>query len=83
MEINVQTEQSIQIIDINGEVDGNTAPQVQTQIMYAHESYAAAWWHPCLLYTSDAADDLLCVDLGGRRIIKKKNTIITTRTHQT
>ena len=26
---------------------------------------------PCLLYTSDAADDLLCVDLGGRRIIKK------------
>ena len=29
----------------------------------------------CLLYTSDAADDLLCVDLGGRRIIKKKKTI--------
>src|SRR5659263_37551 len=28
----------------------------------------------CLLYTSDAADDLLCVDLGGRRIIKKKKT---------
>ena len=27
----------------------------------------------CLLYTSDAADDLLCVDLGGSRIIKKKN----------
>ena len=27
---------------------------------------------PCLLYTSDAADDLLCVDLGGRRIIKPK-----------
>ena len=27
----------------------------------------------CLLYTSDAADDLICVDLGGRRIIKKKN----------
>ena len=26
----------------------------------------------CLLYTSDAADDLPCVDLGGRRIIKKK-----------
>ncbi len=27
----------------------------------------------CLLYTSDAADDLIGVDLGGRRIIKKKN----------
>src|SRR5450756_1247864 len=32
----------------------------------------AAAPHTCLLYTSDAADDLLCVDLGGRRIIKKK-----------
>eukprot|EP00825_Cyclidium_porcatum_P033567 TRINITY_DN3555_c0_g1_i1.p3 TRINITY_DN3555_c0_g1~~TRINITY_DN3555_c0_g1_i1.p3 ORF type:complete len:109 (-),score=6.24 TRINITY_DN3555_c0_g1_i1:109-435(-) len=29
---------------------------------------------PCLLYTSDAADDMQCVDLGGRRIIKKKKT---------
>ena len=27
----------------------------------------------CLLYTSDAADDMQCVDLGGRRIIKKTN----------
>ena len=27
---------------------------------------------PCLLYTSDAADDGESVDLGGRRIIKKK-----------
>ena len=26
----------------------------------------------CLLYTSDAADELLCADLGGARIIKKK-----------
>ncbi len=26
----------------------------------------------CLLYTPDAADELLCVDLGGCRIIKKK-----------
>ena len=29
---------------------------------------------PCPFYTSDAADDLLCVDLGGGRIIKKKKT---------
>ena len=37
----------------------------------------------CLLYTSDAADDLLCVDLGGRRIIKKKhhNSSTTTTNH--
>ena len=26
----------------------------------------------CLLYTSDAADDLPCVDLGARRLIKTK-----------
>src|SRR5450756_652323 len=35
----------------------------QTPLIALHEA--------CLLYTSDAADDLLCVDLGGRRIIKK------------
>ena len=29
----------------------------------------------CLLYTSDAADERSSVDLGGRRIIKKKNTM--------
>ena len=28
----------------------------------------------CLLYTSDAADERSSVDLGGRRIIKKKRT---------
>ena len=33
---------------------------------------AVSLFKDCLLYTSDAADDLLCVDLGGRRIIKKK-----------
>src|SRR5678816_4937523 len=36
------------------------------------------WWNGtqncdvCLLYTSDAADERSSVDLGGRRIIKKK-----------
>ena len=39
---------------------------------------ADAWTSPdqfflCLLYTSDAADERSSVDLGGRRIIKKKN----------
>ena len=31
----------------------------------------------CLLYTSDAADERSSVDLGGRRIIKKKNKVKT------
>ncbi len=29
----------------------------------------------CLLYTSDAADDLIGVDLGGLRCIKKNNQV--------
>ena len=41
----------------------------------------------CLLYTSDAADERSSVDLGGRRIIKKKQSkdtggmVITTKIH--
>ena len=43
----------------------------------------------CLLYTSDAADERSSVDLGGRRIIKKKTYNsssevwhkLTTKTH--
>ena len=40
---------------------------------------------PCLLYTSDAADDLLCVDLGGTRNTqkKKKKTIMSGDTNKT
>ena len=34
---------------------------------------------PCLLYTSDAADDMQCVDLGGRRIIKKDARLMAFR----
>ena len=30
-------------------------------------------YRACLLYPSDAADERSSVDLGGRRIIKKKN----------
>ena len=35
--------------------------------MVAREISDEVW--ACLLYTSDAADDMECVDLGGRRII--------------
>ena len=31
--------------------------------------------YACLLYTSDAADERSSVDLGGRRIIKKKISV--------
>ena len=46
---------------------------IQAAVAFARE------WHEsergritCLLYTSDAADERSSVDLGGRRIIKKK-----------
>src|SRR5659263_138985 len=34
----------------------------------AYRRFIQMFGKVCLLYTSDAADDLLCVDLGGRRI---------------
>ena len=37
----------------------------------------------CLLYKSDADDDLLCVDLGGGRIIKKKQQFTRLTARQT
>ena len=36
------------------------------------DGFVFARVHDCLLYTSDAADERSSVDLGGRRIIKKK-----------
>ena len=49
--------------------------QKQSLQLDASVMFGAAHSTGCLLYTSDAADDLLCVDLGGRRIIKKKNPL--------
>ena len=59
-------------IDIDRyQIDGE-----QRQVMLAARELdktrlpAPSW--VCLLYTSDAADERSSVDLGGRRIIKKK-----------
>src|SRR5450756_2967256 len=52
--------------------DGWSCEEVATALLIDDDTVRS--WHDlyaCLLYTSDAADDLLCVDLGGRRIIKK------------
>ncbi|KSW51982.1 hypothetical protein APT69_05400 [Klebsiella pneumoniae] len=35
----------------------------------------------CLLYTSDAADDLTRLDLGGRRLMNKDKAITSHGTH--
>src|SRR5450756_3213145 len=45
----------------NRDPEATIPPQASPQ---ASRDYAESYL--CLLYTSDAADDLLCVDLGGR-----------------
>src|SRR5450756_2111490 len=47
----------------------SSATSVQSMsILRSRPSHPYGPRYACLLYTSDAADDLLCVDLGGRRI---------------
>ena len=41
-------------------------------IKIEEETFEVTLSKGCLLYTSDAADERTSVDLGGRRIIKKK-----------
>ena len=60
------------------EVDRAGGPQGHREVgvrLRAHNRSIA-----CLLYTSDAADERSSVDLGGRRIIKKKTLITRVRT---
>ena len=61
------------IRDSTGETQQITPQLVREAVreVYDEPSTGFSWRRPwcCLLYTSDAADDLLCVDLGGRRII--------------
>src|SRR5665811_2346195 len=72
--------------DVSEDLDRTTQPPDRTLDITDHQTLhrlALARLSPldghlghdvpvCLLYTSDAADDLTRVDLGGRRIIKKK-----------
>ena len=45
---------------------------VAAEVVESHRGSLAGRPRPCLLYTSDAADERSSVDLGGRRLIKKK-----------
>ena len=59
------------IIDVNIYL----TPQEKKYILESDlEGYYSSFdvFNLCLLYTSDAADERSSVDLGGRRIIKKK-----------
>ena len=58
---------SIRDLDINY-VANKIRASLPGRGVWEHDLYC-----PCLLYTSDAADERSSVDLGGRRIIKKKH----------
>src|SRR5678816_532433 len=48
--------------------------RVEREARFLPTTFRYLWrrFRGCLLYTSDAADERSSVDLGGRRIIKKK-----------
>ena len=50
----------------------DSLPAGRVRLRQIHSPARGGGAYPCLLYTSDAADELDGVDLGGRRIIKKK-----------
>ena len=65
----VYKRQTLHMYKVNRRLAGakRTQGRVLNQLHQRHEKSSA-----CLLYTSDAADERSSVDLGGRRIIKKK-----------
>ena len=76
---NVNTKQ--QLGEVTGQkqaLESKTAAQQalidKGSVLTATAMTANALFVRCLLYTSDAADERSSVDLGGRRIIKKKST---------
>mgnify|MGYP003377301270 CR=1 FL=1 len=58
---------TIRTMDQAMEAAGTTIDAMKKELEVVSKTY------PCLLYTSDAADERSSVDLGGLRIIKKKN----------
>ena len=50
----------------------SNTPSATSDYHSVYTDQNAGYYYVCLLYTSDAADERSSVDLGGRRIIKKK-----------
>src|SRR5450756_188474 len=57
------------IVDRGGQYPGALLWAMETGAVGGGNEVPTETGVTCLLYTSDAADDLLCVDLGGRRLI--------------
>ena len=61
------------IQDLAAKYPYDITPRVMGATMFVQQKMTpTAMAATCLLYTSDAADDLLCVDPGGRRLLQKK-----------
>ena len=67
-----------QVADAGDDV-GHLPVGVQQRGIRDAQAERVALGGACLLYTSDAADERSSVDLGGRRIIKKKKKLATER----
>ena len=75
-----ETQPKIEKLHARQILDSRGNPTVEVEVSLANCRGRAAvpsgastgQFEACLLYTSDAADDSLRVDLGGRRIIKKR-----------
>ena len=66
----IQLDRGRNKVDIQQGVIQHAYPSVFTILVNDERDDNQPQLLSCLLYTSDAADDILCVDLGGRRIIK-------------
>ena len=63
-----------------GAVWGQSLFPEEVRVAGGHDAFARQQTGmACLLYTSDAADERSSVDLGGRRIIKKKKHVRSAR----
>ena len=59
------------MIDAPKEMNVVRSKVIENNVTDPEEKANLPHYYACLLYTSDAADDRISVDLGGRRIIKK------------
>eukprot|EP00656_Telonema_subtile_P045191 TRINITY_DN5144_c0_g1_i1.p2 TRINITY_DN5144_c0_g1~~TRINITY_DN5144_c0_g1_i1.p2 ORF type:complete len:100 (-),score=22.42 TRINITY_DN5144_c0_g1_i1:18-317(-) len=66
-------ERLVRIVIMGGELSGTTG--LDLNFAMDRPAVNAVMRSDCLLYTSDAADEEDSVDLGGRRIIKKKKKL--------
>ena len=63
-----------QVVDLPAPLRPTRATEAPAVTRRSRAATASTLPKVCLLYTSDAADERSSVDLGGRRIIKKKKT---------